>query len=208
MFFDADILVEERCIAELLRTVSSPQIRAAYARPLPLKRDNQTLVEKALNLYDTSATIFTERRHLHGRAFAVKEWMIPETDPLLLADDIYLSCHLLHKHGAEGIAASPDAVVYFHQISTVADFYRAYKRRNIEMQKCLRLFPHFRSLPAEQLNRRIVWSKFANESLARMFLWFFLLSLRGYCKVRLALESDLFRKHSAWEITHTSKQSL
>ena len=76
------------------------------------------------------------------------------------------------------------------------------------MAKCLRLFPHFRTLPPEQLNRRILWSKLSNESLDRALLWLFLLSLRGYCKVRFAIETFLFRKNAAWEITRTSKQSL
>jgi glycosyltransferase involved in cell wall biosynthesis len=95
VLFDADILVDMECVPELLRTADNPSIKAAYARSVPTKSAQETIIEKVLNQYDSINTIFSERRHLHGRAFLIKEWSIPETEPPLLADDIYMSCDLL-----------------------------------------------------------------------------------------------------------------
>ena len=137
-FFDADVMVDADCIPSLVRVASADAVKAVYATSVPIRNARPTTIETALNQYDSSDTIFATRRHLHGRAFLIKEWSIPATAPPLLADDIYLSCDLLYRFGPHAIAASPEARVYFHQISSIADFYKAYKRRTTELDKCFR----------------------------------------------------------------------
>jgi glycosyltransferase involved in cell wall biosynthesis len=208
-FFDADILVEVECVSELLSIAAEDSIRAVYARSVPINNVNATLVEKCLNLYDSNNNVFSKRRHLHGRAFIIKEWWIPATNPQLLADDIYLSCDLLYRFGQDAIAMSPKAKVYFHQISTAADFYRAQKRRNQELNKCLQLFPHFSSLPTEQLNRRVVWSNLLAEPLPQIFLWILLLGLKSFCRLRFYFDSSSSGgSGGVWDITTTSKKAF
>lgn len=208
-FFDADILVDRECVSALIRLASDDSVKAAYAVSVPISGARQTAVEKALNQYDSDHTIFSERRHIHGRAFLIKEWEIPATNPPLLADDIYLSCDLLYRYGPQSIVVSPKAKVYFYQIRSVADFYSAYKRRNTELRKCLRLFPHFRSLPTEQLNRRLRWNTLVQESLSRGFHWIVLLMLRRYSQLRIFIEGFFTEScHIEWVPTKTSKKPL
>lgn len=206
-FFDADIMVDIDCISELLKVFTDDSIQVAYAVSIPIENRRHTIIEKALNLYDSDTNIFSERRHLHGRAFLIKEWSIPVTTPPLVADDIYLSCDLLYKFGPHSIAVSPNAKVYFHQITSLTDYYKAYKRRTTELSKCLQLFPHFRSLPPEQINRRVMWSKLFHETLSISFYWIILLMLRKYSQLRLFLESSLWGGSTEkWKITDTSKK--
>jgi len=207
-FFDADILVDIDCVPELLAVASEESTKAVYAQSIPVASKRATVIENALNQYDSHANrVFSQRRHLHGRAFLIKEWSIPATMPRLVADDIYLSCDLLHRFGPPAIAASLRAKVYFHQISSLSDFYKAYKRRSNELTKCLQLFPLFGTLPPEQLNRRVIWSQLLGEPLSRVFYWLVLLMLRKYCQVRLFLESATAADASEeWGTTTTSKK--
>jgi glycosyltransferase involved in cell wall biosynthesis len=208
-FFDADIVVDVGCIPALLRAASADSIKAAYATSVPISNVRPTIIEKTLNQYDSSNTIFSKRKHLHGRAFLIKEWSIPATTHQLLADDIYLSCDLLYRFGPHAIVASPDALVYFHQISSIADFYRAYKRRTTELAKCLRLFPHFKSLPPEQINRRLHLSQLLNKSLSQSYYWIIFLLLRKYFRLKLLIESSLADQPSTkWDITKTTKKTF
>ena len=208
-FFDADVLVDAACISELIRTASSSSVKAAYALSAPIVKPQSTLVERMLNHYDSPNTVFSERKHLHGRAFVIKEWSIPVTTPPLLADDIYLSCSLLYSFGPDAIAISPKATVYFHQITSVADFYSAYKRRSLELSRCLSSFPHFLSLPAEQLNRRMCWMKLLNEPPSRAVYWLVLIALRKSFDLWLWFETHITRRSAAeWKPTLTSKKTF
>src|SRR5207249_2405423 len=85
-FFDADVLVDADCIPALLRAASKDSVKAVYATSVPIRRPRPNTIENALDQYDSSNTIFSNRRHLHGRAFLIKEWSIPATTPQLLAD--------------------------------------------------------------------------------------------------------------------------
>lgn len=204
IFFDADLVVDPECISELLTVSQSNTVKAAYAVSIPVENKNKTLVERALNQYDLSPTAFTERKHLHGRAFLIKDWDIPETNPKLLADDIYLSFFLLKKYGIDSIVRVPQAKVYFNQVKTFTDFYNAYRRRRIEVEKCLTLFPEFQILPPEQVNRKFLWNKAVVESMGRIFLWLVLLLLRMISKIRFNRERH---GKEEWVQTFTSKQT-
>lgn len=208
-FFDADVAVDPACIPELIKASADPSVRAAYAVSVPIESDCDTTIKKALNQYDSDNAIFSERKHLHGRAFLIKEWSIPSVHPPLHADDIYLSCNLLYTHGAHAIVRAPKAKVYFHQIETAADFYSAYKRRSLELSKCLQAFPHFRTLPPDQLNRRLLWRKLLEEPLPRSFYWLILLALRKYFQVRFFIEASFGPRQTVeWEPTKTSKKPI
>lgn len=208
VFVDADVVLDTECIPALLNAASKKEIKAVYAVSEPISHPEPTLVERVLNQYDSGASIFSERRHIHGRTFLIREWWIPITSPPLAADDIYLSCDLLYRFGPEAIAACHSARVYFHQVASLSDLYRSYKRRSLELSKCLHAFPHFRSLPADQLNRRIIWRRLLRESPKRLSLWFLLLLLRAYCKARLAIESVVSAPSTEWEVTTSSKKEM
>jgi len=209
IFLDADVIVNKNCLSELVRNSVDEKVKAAYAVPIPIQRKNQSLIEKALNLYDTSSNIFSERKHLHGRAFLIKTdaWNIPKTNPKLIADDIYLSFYLLKNFGCESIKKIPTASVNFNQVSSYADFYKAFRRRSSEINKCFALFPDFKCLPSDQVNRSFLWKNLIKEPLKDIFLWMFLLSTRKIAKLQFKIESLFeFEENNQWLATKTSKK--
>lgn len=205
-FFDADILVAPDCIIRLLESAAVSAARAVYAVSVPLSDGSETLIQRVLNQYDRDKSVFSRRKHLHGRAFLTKEWHIPETSPPLLADDIYLSCDLLLRYGEHAIGMCADATVYFHQISTLTDFYSSYRRRQIELRKCLRINPLFSLLPQDQLNRRLVPKKLIAEPPKALALWCIFFLIRIYCRIRLWVEVLMSRESVVWQSTSSSKR--
>ncbi|MEK9182040.1 MAG: glycosyltransferase [Patescibacteria group bacterium] len=209
IFFDADVIVEKECVSELLLAARSDSAKAVYAVSVPIQREKQTLLESALNQYDLTPTIFSPRKHLHGRAFLIKDWNIPDTNPSLLADDIFLSFDLLKKYGPRSIVKADNARVHFHQISSYKDFYNAYCRRKNEIRKCMTLFAHFQSLPSDQVNKHILWGKLAHESFRRDFFWTVLFTARFIAKINFFLDSlRVSPDITEWKPTLSSKKTV
>jgi thymidylate kinase len=209
IFLDADVIVNKNCLIELARNSIDEKVKAAYAVSTPIQRKNQSLIEKALNLYDTSSGIFSERKHLHGRAFLIKTdvWNIPKTSPKLIADDIYLSFYILKNFGCDSIRKVSTANVSFNQVSSYNDFYKAFRRRILEINKCLVLFPDFKHLPPDQVNRSFLWKNLIKEPVKNIFLWMFLLSVRKIAKLQFKTESLFeFEENNQWVATKTSKK--
>ncbi len=207
-FFDGDILVAPDCIPRLMEAAADKSVRAVYATSIPLSSGSETLVQRMLNQYDRDTGVFSRRKHLHGRAFLVKEWNIPRVSPPLLADDIFLSCDFLLRYGECSIKLCPEAIVYFHQVSTITDFYRSYKRRRIELEKCLQLNPRFGLLPPDQLNRRVVWRNIAVEPPQAIALWLAFFALRLYFHVRFLAETSMPWSSTVWSPTTSTKKPL
>ncbi len=209
IFLDADIILDKNCLKELVKNSVDDKIKASYAVSIPIQRKNQSLVEKSLNLYDTSSGIFSERKHLHGRAFMIKTdaWNIPKTSPRLIADDIYLSFYLLKNFGCGSIKKIQTAKVSFNQVSSYTDFYKAFRRRSLEINKCFALFPDFKYLPPDQVNRSFLWKNLIKEPTKNIFLWAFLLFVRKVAKLQFRIESLFkFEENEQWKETKTSKK--
>lgn len=208
-FFDADIIIDKNCLPEMVKKIENNySAQAVYAVSKPLLRKKKTILEKVMNQYDTSPTIFSPRKHLHGRCFIIKNWEMPKTDPLLIVDDIYLSFSLLVKYGVNSIQKCEQAIIYFEQIRTFKDYYRVFRRRTLELKKCFKLFPEFKKLPAEQVNKQIIWSNFFKENYKRKVYWIYFISLKKIAS--LFLRIDLFINpvtRPQWEPSKTSKRS-
>ena len=209
MFFDADIIVDINCIPLLVERINSCQeIKVAYATSVPIKRDSITTIEKVLNLYDTSPAIFSQRKHLHGRTFIIREWYIPISEPELIVDDIYLSFYLLKNYGTKSISKVDEAIIYFRQIKTFSDYYRVFRRRSIELKKCKILFPELCQLPKEQINRQIIWSKFFKETFQRQKIWLILFLIKKIASVKFKFEFFYTPSNfSQWETPLSTKRT-
>lgn len=209
IFSDADILVDLYCFNNLLKTFVESSCIVAYATSIPIKSNRPKLIERTINLYDTSPTIYTSRKHLHGRTFITKKWDIPLTNPKLLVDDIYLSFYYLYNFGEEAIKKVDNAIIYHHQIKTYTDFYRTYKRRSLEIIKCFKLFPEFKNLPIEQVNRKVIWKLFLAESFGRKLSWLTFFTLKAISKAHFSLSSKIYPKSKEqWEVTESSKLKI
>ncbi len=206
LFFGADVLVDIDCVNELLKYSSEKKVKAVYAISIPINREKETLIEKTLNQYDVSPTIFSPRKHLHGRAFLIKDWHIPETIPPLFVDDVFLSFYLLEKYGTESIVRVSSAKVYFHQITSYRDYFNTFRRRSNELKKCFILFPRFMFLPADQINRIIIWKKMFSESIVRSFIWFIFFSLKIIARIQYKFSKNNQNKN--WVPAITTKINL
>ncbi|MCX6155156.1 MAG: glycosyltransferase [Candidatus Kapabacteria bacterium] len=207
VFFDADILVNCKCLSELVAAINSPEVQVAYAVSRPMNSEKTNYIEKVLNLYDSDATIFTSRKHLHGRAFIIKDWNVPITSPLLLVDDIYLSFQLLSAGGVKSIRRVEGAVVKFRQIHSFKDYYRVNRRRTLELKKCFVLFPEFKKLPPDQFNRLFLWDKFYAESFSRKLSWLYLLAIKHFALYVYNLEKFFYpAMYEQWQPAVTSKR--
>lgn len=205
-FFDADVLVAPDCIPRMLEAALDESVHAVYATSLPLPNTDETLVARMLNQYDRDIRVLSPRKHLHGRAFLIREWHVPRGSPPLLADDIFISCDLLLRYGESSIKACREAKVLFHQVSSVEDFYRSFKRRRIELRKCLRLDPRFKHLPPDQLNRRVIWKALLAERPGTVALWLTFLAMRLYCRLRFVAETVIGWNAPVWRPTTSSKK--
>ena len=189
IFVDADVVVDSKCFLFLANEIEKPETFVAYAISRPLNNShNQTLIERSLNLYDGERTIFSPRRHLHGRTFIIKSWAIPLTNPSLLVDDIFLSFNIQKERGAEAIVKVSDAVVYAQQVRNWRDYYKVYKRRTLEVRKCLDLFPEYKDLPREYVNRKVRFGRLLRATPVELFLWSVLFLIRFVAKTKLRLE--------------------
>jgi glycosyltransferase involved in cell wall biosynthesis len=210
IFLDADILVDKHFLLEICDDASrNGDAVAIYARSIPLSRAKRSVIERALNLYDMSGALYSKRLHLHGRAFLIKTnmWSIPRSDPQLVADDIYLSCYLLKKYGPQSIRGIDSARVYFNQITNYRDFYSAFRRRELELEKCLTLFPEFKELPGDQIDRRFLWKRLLSEPLGNMLFWVILLCLKKAALIQLRMEEfiGLNKEKEQWIAVTSSK---
>jgi glycosyltransferase involved in cell wall biosynthesis len=208
MFFDADVLVDVDCVSALAKGIQKDNVKVAYAVSLPIIRPKLSLIEMALNQYDVSPTIYTPRKHLHGRAFIITGWDIPKTDPALTIDDIFLSYNLLSKFGEASILMVDSARVYFYQVNTIGDLKNAMVRRDLEIKKCLALFPHFKKIKNDGHNRLIIWHKLFNESPKRILLWGYLILVKKIIvwKHRIKTIFNTKYNYEQWAPTMSSKR--
>jgi len=206
-FFDADIILDKNCLINLISNAIESEAQAFYAISKPIETGlKKGYLERALNQYDVSPTTYTPRKHLHGRAFLIKDWHVPKTDPELLVDDIYLSFHLLTKYGTNSIKKVDSAIAYFYQINNIKDLFRVSRRRNIEIHKCLTLFSEFKKLPKDQVNRQFLWKLFLKENFTRKKLWLYLILLQK--TVTMMIRADKFINpvnRPQWEEPKSSK---
>ena len=72
---------------------------------------------------------------------------------------------------------------------------------------CFRLFPHFKSLPPEQINRQPHMRRLFSEPFSRAYYWIILLLLRKYFRLKLIIESSFVEQSSPeWHTTQTTKK--
>jgi glycosyltransferase involved in cell wall biosynthesis len=173
MFFDADIVVEQPCVYELLIALeSSPECQAVYAVGVPIESKPAGLIARLLILRVTRSELFTKRNFLHGRAFIIREWNIPEghhsfelsnaPDFLqikagVIVDDIYLSRAIVHAYGLSAVQQCRRAKFRYHPITILRDFYLARRRTYLELRRLDLMFPEHQDTQKKYFRRRVQW---------------------------------------------------
>jgi thymidylate kinase len=208
IFLDADIIIDKNFMLEMVSNSIDKNGSAFYARSIPILNRHLSLINKVCNLYDLSAeNMFSKRKHLHGRAFLIRTdyWEIPKCFPPFVADDIYLSFVLLSKYGSSSIVQIKSAKVYFKQVSNFKDFYNAFRRRRLEIEKCLSFNPEFKLLDTDQINRKFLWDKLLNQPFIDILIWLVLILLRKVSEFLYRMQSCFLSSEDQWLATTTTK---
>jgi glycosyltransferase involved in cell wall biosynthesis len=164
-FFDADIILDHRCLLNLWNTMQeNPDLQLAYARVKALNHGYETIVEWMESVHYVFPHLLSPRRYFHGRGYLIRPtklfflepqeeervrnlaekssrflWMQLKTGPLV--DDIYLSRVLVHTYGFQCIREVQEAVVNFTAPRTLKDFYEGQRRLLTEIRRLDILFP-------------------------------------------------------------------
>lgn len=167
IFCDADILVNEQAIAALARAMlENTSLQVAYTAKTPLPPERRSVMADALYCYNRVNGFQTARRYFNGKCFAIRDWQAPtlaELEPRLRhlredrfydyhaglrVDDIWLSRHILMRHGAEAIREVAEARIEYRPAETFTGMYRTYLRMTREIERLNVLFPE--SVPVHQ----------------------------------------------------------
>jgi glycosyltransferase involved in cell wall biosynthesis len=235
IFSDADIILDEDSIKLLMEALrADPNLIVAYARTKVFHdKENKSLFHKIALLRDSQG-LLSKRFFFHGRLFATREWFIPTDDEilrraksskrnstllknyrggvLLCVDDIFMSSYIMDKYGIGAIKQVEAAFCYAWSIGSLSDWYKKYRRRNIEMKKMYHWFPEYNYLKP-YLNRHTDWKKWTRAGLKNKMLWILFLAMQLMFAILLHLELFLvnfnfYKPQKQWIITSTTKRSF
>lgn len=235
VFSDADDIINVDSIELLLLELENdPKLIVAYAKTQPcINKENNSIFQKMGYLYD-SQKLQTKRYYIHGRLFATRDWVFPQDielvrrarqnrasrillkysriKSLLSVDDIFLSSYIMNKYGLDAIRQVVRAYCFSWPAGSFTDWFRVYRRRNIEMEKMYRWFPEFNYLKP-YLNRRTDWRKWLSAGIDDKILWIGLLCMRLIFFICLRVELFLlnFNKYTPipqWQISSTTKKEF
>jgi glycosyltransferase involved in cell wall biosynthesis len=169
IFVDADCLVAQDCLRELVRAMEEhPEAEAAWASMVPADPD-PGFWTRVYNFADYHPEVVRRGRHLCGRAFTVRRyevsWRVPAVDPRIarhlglergpISDDSYLSRAIINRSGAGAIHHAVDARVMFQPIRRLRDFARAQRRKSYEAHRLDLLYPEWRGVRRRHFGRRL-----------------------------------------------------
>jgi len=225
MFLDGDSTVSENSISLLVKALDQDKsLSVAYAQPLPLRRKHRGLIEKIHILYN-SQMFLTKRYYFHGRLFAIRDWYFPDSykcdkkRPLLdqfgyflSLDDIFLSYYSLDKHGINSIREVKAAHCYAWPIASCSDWYKIYRRTEIENIKVRYLCPEYTGL-IKKCRRRTNWKQFLRAPLEKKTLWLGYLLMRSiFCLIFnfefILIKMRIYKPTTQWETAWSTKKEI
>lgn len=229
IFSDADILIGENVIAELVRTMlSEPTLQVAYPRKRPLPPERHSLMADALHCYNRVEGFQQSRRYFNGKLFAIRDWNAPTLEELaprlaglsrdgfydfhagFRVDDIWLSRDILRRHGADAIRELPHVEIRYRPPETFEGMYRMYLRMRREIERLDLMFPETRR---EHQTRGYDREAERRAPIRDRLLWRVFRVALGFCRARYAAERFYFQRISsrlisAWKPVPETKTPL
>lgn len=201
VFVDADLVLEKNTVKLLLRTLEDSKVVLSYAESKLMTRPKK-LVEKVYFLY-SNQLFLTPRYYFHGRCFATKVWDFPSKSHInkiskkspyllkygngLVADDVYLSAHILNAYGPLSIKSVPGAFVRINSIRSWKDWWLTYRRTTIEVKKITAWFTEFKDIE-KYLYRKVDWKAWRRGSPSQQLYWVLYLLLKTSADIVIGLE--------------------
>jgi len=226
VFVDADVVIEKKSIAELINAMNEKvYITYAETRLVP-KLSKENVITSTYRLY-SSGELLTKRCYFHGRFFATRAWNIPNSNEVarrhqlnmtlakfggLIVDDIYLSAWVLKQYGPNSIQEVKSAIVYSTPIDNLSDWWKTFRRTQIEVKKILSWFPEMHSIK-NYLYRKTNWQNWNRTSLQKKLLWVLYLIMKQVFQIALNIELllvKIFRITPAeqWLKSESTKKDL
>jgi glycosyltransferase involved in cell wall biosynthesis len=189
-FFDADVLLDENCLAVLWNTmITEPFLQVAYAQVQPINTEHKTLIEWLQSIHYKHFEILTPRKYFHGRGYILRSCkklgiankltaenmrnnigsdkyhrLKLERGPQI--DDVYLSRVIAHECGLDSIKEVQNTTVYFVPPRTLYDFYQGQKRLMLEILRLNLLFPEHAYLQENHFTRHMNHRAFKTLSIS------------------------------------------
>lgn len=219
---DADVVLGRRTLFDLVETLRrEPHALAACPplAPLPLERPITPLAW-SLHRYNAARGFSSERLWLSGRCYAVRQLDFPAPVELrqraerhgsrrfraarapLLADDIWLSRHLLAQRSDAIRQVDTDAVLY-RAPRSLRGMSRTYRRLRRELARVDELFPE---LPSPGRDRQIDRLQSVPDRLAMLLFQLALAVCRAHAGLERAAETWLAVAPEPWPRVRESKR--
>lgn len=226
IFLDADSTVKNDAFQVLLEELKNDEeLYVVYGTTKPLGHGKKSYLENISILY-SSQKFLTRRYYFHGRLFAIRDWQFPEHyrhngknylleqyGYFLSLDDVYLSFYTLDKYGLNSIKEAKNAICYAWPISSFADWYKVYRRTNIELFKIKTLCSQFRYL-IKITKRKTYWKAVARAGRREQFTWSLYLILKAVYRFLFVCELVLTRfgisnlMSEQWETAWSTKKPI
>ncbi len=229
IFSDADIYVEAQALLAIAEVMlKNADLRIAYPLKHPLKTLKNSILAKALYVYNKHNGFQTKRHYFNGRLFAIRNWFIPSVDELresiqklpvckfycyeegIRTDDIFLSRFILNTFGRDSIKEVSSGAIYYRPPETYPGMYRTYRRMRMEIERLNNLLPE--TVPAHQQSgiRQYDCQAIKNANFMDVFYWYIFRCALQICKVHYVIERFWFqnfatRRCPAWETVEESK---
>ncbi|GFZ79762.1 hypothetical protein GCM10011531_07100 [Aquaticitalea lipolytica] len=204
IFLDADIILNENCIASLINEMEqNKNLEIAWAKCISHKKAKST-IEKIINLPDFYPEMRKEQNYFTGRAFAIRNDRISILDKTFKAkryienylrlkdgpmiDDVFLSKSILYHKGKDVIKQCDLAVVYFNPITNLYDFYLSQRRTAIECIRLDILFPEYQKKTKKYYKLIIPNSLKNKKSYGLLVCWIIYIFLKRISRLFSKLE--------------------
>ncbi len=224
VFADADILVPETCLTELVRAMREPGTLAAYPRKLPLPPRSATVLAHAIHSYNLRQGFASKSTWFSGKLFALRGWDIPlpeemarraaglPPDPFLAldapmrVDDVFLSRAAIARGGIRALR-QVDVTIRYRAPETWLGMMRTYRRMRREIERMDLLFPEQRAVASTFGQRRYdaLPKPFERAAMDLAVFWAALLLCKVGYRAERALSRAVGRGWDPWPAIEETK---
>lgn len=196
-FVAADVILGDFCLVNLYNAlISDKDLVVCCANSLIKECGRNYFMARLSCVFESEPQVMTERRYFIGRAFGVREWVVPLPEDMalqmeavknkiginlfqflninsgILLDDLFASYRAVHEHGFKAILCCNDSIVYHPVIRSLKNYYLMSRRMFIEKEKLSLLFPEFSYLD-QFFKRHKVREEFKKLTFKKKLYWDF-----------------------------------
>lgn len=169
IFCDGDISVLPDCFEKLVRNFGDESVLVVTGCPIPYT--SNSLIYNVINarmLHPFSeiacfpANRSNDKPFIHGRIFGVRRSVFDESFPIdsfveNMGDDTFLSHFVIKHYGRQALKREHEAKVRYHAVTSVANWWKKWKRIWGDIEEMYRNNPEFEEL-RDVMKTKLDWS--------------------------------------------------